>query len=114
MRWFPKKVKKSRNTTCRVVDSSLFGIYLPAPLLPSSSVTVAVSSSAEVPSREETGGGLPGFSSLKNLDGLDQGQEEVLNIDTATTQEEPEQFQAISPQGSFDGLRETISETSDE
>ena len=116
LQWFPRERRKVKDTTCRIVDSKRFGIYLQAHLLPSSPESeekpgrVVASSSPEVkiylptsPPRKhpKVGGDSP-------LSG------ETLDTGTVNSKDAGEQNRGNASLGSFDGLPETISETSDE
>lgn len=116
LQWVPKGCKKAKDTTCRIVDSKLFGIYLQSHLLPSSPLSMAKSSSVESPSSQELIPDLPTSPDPRKPATVDSPpvQTKSLDTDTATSKEDTDHIPRIIPIGSFDGLPETISEKSEE
>ncbi len=117
LQWVPKDCKKVKDTTCRIVDSKHFGIYLQSHLLPSSPLSMAKSSSVESPSSQILIPDLPTSPDSRKpatVDNIPVQTEFLDTTDTAVSKEDTDHVPHIIPIGSFDGLPETISETSEE
>jgi hypothetical protein len=115
LQWFPKDCKKVKDTTCRIVDSKLFGIYLQSHLLPPSPSSAERPGRVVSPSSSELNPDLHispprKFATVDNPLVLD----EPLDTDTVTPKEEIVHESGTPSIGSFDGLPDTISETSKE
>ncbi|KAK0123908.1 hypothetical protein ONS95_008900 [Cadophora gregata] len=115
LQWYPKDCRRVKDTTCRIVDSKDFGIYLHSRLLPASPVSVNTSIAIESRSIPEPIPSLP-VSPPRKIATADNVPfpEKASDTDTVIWRGESDQEASAASIGSFDGLPESISETSDE
>lgn len=116
LQWVPKGSKKTQETTCRIVDSKKFEIFLQAHLLPSNPVPTAKRSGFEPSPSQEPVPDVPPVPNPRMPATVDKPsvQMESLYNDTSFPKENTGSVPGIKPVGSFDGLPETISDTSEE
>lgn len=117
LQWFAKAkgCRKSKYTTCRIVDSKHFGIFLQSYLLPSSPTSVARPERVASPSIPDAIPDMPASPPRKlAIVHNPPVPEQPPSTEDVVSEEESDYESGTASIGSFDGLPDTIKETSKE